>query len=192
MQISAEKVWNSAQEQLRSRLTPDVFNMWFAPLRVCGVDASHITLETPNEFSELWLKENYLSLLQDAVGTATGRQLQVKFKAAAGGGLTAPASATGKARAVEPLRERSLANGEQPFNPKNTFDTFVVGQQQQFRLRGAVAVAQVREVVQSPLSMAASVWARPTCSTPSASTWWLAKKARGWPMFRPKSSPTNT
>jgi chromosomal replication initiator protein len=151
MQISAEKVWNSAQEQLRSRLTPDVFNMWFAPLRVCALDASRITLETPNEFSELWLKENYLSLLQDAVGTATGRQLQVKFKAAAGGGLTAPASATGKARVVEPLRERSLANGEQPFNPKNTFDTFVVGNNNNFAYAAALAVAQVPGKSYNPL-----------------------------------------
>ena len=115
------------------------------------VDASHITLETPNEFSELWLKENYLSLLQDAVGTATGRQLQVKFKAAAGSGLTAPALTTGKARVAEPLRERSLANGEQPFNPKNTFDTFVVGNNNNFAYAAALAVAQVPGKSYNPL-----------------------------------------
>jgi hypothetical protein len=33
MQLSAEKIWNSAQEQLRSKLSRDTYNMWFAPLR---------------------------------------------------------------------------------------------------------------------------------------------------------------
>ena len=37
MQLSAEKIWNSAQEQLRSRLGRDTHNMWFAPLRVCAL-----------------------------------------------------------------------------------------------------------------------------------------------------------
>ena len=84
MQLSAEKIWNSAQEQLRSKLSKDTYNMWFAPLRACAMDGSHVTLETPNEFCEVWLKDNYLSLLQDAVAVAAGRQLQVKFKIAHG------------------------------------------------------------------------------------------------------------
>ena len=72
MQISAEKIWNTAQEHLRVKLSRDTFNMWFAPLRACAVDGNHLTVETPNEFSEGWLKDNYLSLLQDAVAIAAG------------------------------------------------------------------------------------------------------------------------
>src|ERR1700684_2728838 len=80
MQISAEKIWSTAQEHLRVKLSRDTFNMWFAPLRACAVDGSHLTVETPNEFSEVWLKDNYLSLLQDAVAIAAGARLQVRFK----------------------------------------------------------------------------------------------------------------
>jgi chromosomal replication initiator protein len=153
MQLSAEKIWDSAQEQLRSRLNQDTFNMWFAPLRISGMDASHVILETPNEFCELWLKDNYLSLLQDAVAIAAGRQLQVKFKVGVGGVpmTLASVSAPAKARAVEPLHERSPANGEQPFNPKNTFDTFVVGNNNNFAYAAALAVAQVPGKSYNPL-----------------------------------------
>jgi len=38
MEISAEKIWNAAQEHLRVKLSRDTFNMWFAPLRACAVD----------------------------------------------------------------------------------------------------------------------------------------------------------
>src|ERR1700733_4285903 len=80
MQISAEKIWSTAQEHLRVKLSRDTFNMWFAHLRACALDGNHLTVETPNEFSEVWLKDNYLSLLQDAVAIAAGVKLQVKFK----------------------------------------------------------------------------------------------------------------
>src|SRR6478736_7380501 len=81
MQISAENIWQSAQEHLRVKLSQDTFNMWFAPLRASGLDDHHITLEAPNEFCEVWLKDNYISLMQDAVAVAAGCKLQVKFKA---------------------------------------------------------------------------------------------------------------
>jgi len=48
--------------------------MWFAPLRACAIDGNNVTLEAANEFSGVWLKDNYLSLLQDAFAVAAGRQ----------------------------------------------------------------------------------------------------------------------
>src|SRR5277367_2537555 len=88
MQNSAEKIWSTAQEHLRSKLSADTFNMWFASLRASAIDNSHVTLEAANEFCEVWLKDNYLSLLQDALAAAAGRQLEIKFKSTASG--TAP------------------------------------------------------------------------------------------------------
>jgi len=90
MQISAEKIWNTAQEHLRVKLSRDTFNMWFAPLRACAMDGQQLTVETPNEFSEVWLKDNYLGLMQDAVAVAAGCKLQVRFKVT---GMAPPAPA---------------------------------------------------------------------------------------------------
>src|SRR5215475_7889388 len=80
MQASAEKIWTAAQEHLRSMLSADTYNLWFAPLRACQQDASGIVLEVANDFCEVWLKDNYMGLLQDVVALASGHQLQVKFK----------------------------------------------------------------------------------------------------------------
>src|SRR5712671_5109075 len=93
MQQSAEKIWSSAQEHLRSKLSADTYNMWFVSLRASAIDPSHLTLEAANEFCEVWLKDNYLSLLQDAVAIAAGRQLQIKFKSTPGTApITTPAA----------------------------------------------------------------------------------------------------
>ena len=137
MQLSAEKIWNSAQEHLRSKLSNDTYNMWFAPLRACAIDGNHVTLEAANEFCEVWLKDNYLSLLQDAFAIAAGRQLQVKFKIAPGGAPAPviPVTASGQSRQNGRTRPRTAGQQRTPFQSQEHLRIVCRRQQQQFRLR---------------------------------------------------------
>jgi len=153
MHASAEKIWSSAQEQLRSILTADIYNLWFAPLRATVLDGNHIILEVANDFSEVWLKDNYLGLLQDALTVAAGRPVQAKFKVMTTSSL-APASAKEPASKPKPnavTLDRSATNNEWNFNPKNTFDTFVVGNNNNFAYAAALAVAQAPGKSYNPL-----------------------------------------
>src|SRR5215208_515924 len=144
MQAAAERIWSTAQEQLRSMLSSDTYNLWFAPLRAAGHDNHSLVLEVANDFCEVWLKDNYMQLLQEVVTLASGRDLQIKFRVAPGspslsGPLEAPPH---KAKAIEPPQERAAAFQDISFNPKNTFDTFVVGNNNNFAYAAALAVAQ--------------------------------------------------
>src|SRR5271166_5260426 len=144
MQASAEKIWTAAQEHLRSMLNPDTYNLWFAPLRACGQDSNGIVLEVANDFCEVWLKDNYMGLLQDVVALASGHQLQIKFKVGSGNSPV-PAIAQlvqDETKSEEIAPERSSPNQELNFNPKNTFETFVVGNNNNFAYAAALAVAQ--------------------------------------------------
>ncbi|MCL4786744.1 MAG: chromosomal replication initiator protein DnaA [Verrucomicrobia bacterium] len=153
MQASAEKIWCSAQEQLRSILTTDIYNLWFAPLRAASLDGNEVVLEVANDFSEVWLKDNYLGLLQDALTVAGGRPLQPKFKVT--GAQANPAAAvktpTAKPKLNVVAHERSATGGELGFNPKNTFDTFVVGNNNNFAYAAAKAVAEAPGKSYNPL-----------------------------------------
>jgi chromosomal replication initiator protein len=146
MQASADKIWTAAQEHLRSMLNPDTYNLWFAPLRPCALDGSSIMLEVANDFCEVWLKDNYLGLLQDVIALASGHQLQVRFKV--GGFGNSAAAAAAPAAVQEALKvpelpaERAANNHDLNFNPKNTFETFVVGNNNNFAYAAALAVAQ--------------------------------------------------
>jgi chromosomal replication initiator protein len=158
MQISAEKIWNTAQEHLRVKLSRDTFNMWFAPLRACAMDGHNLTVETPNEFSEVWLKDNYLTLMQDAVAVAAGCRLAVKFKVAnavtpppAPAAVHAAPSAVARAKSPDTASDRASVNGDINFNPKNTFDTFVVGANNNFSYAAAKAVAEAPGKSYNPL-----------------------------------------
>ena len=174
MHNSAEKIWNTAQEHLRVKLSRDTFNMWFAPLRPCLVDGQQLTMEAPNEFCEVWLKDNYLGLLQDAVAVAAGCRLQVKFRVSTAGHSLAPANATPSAAVpangttngtavptasapgqprhrAEPANDRNNGHGDLIFNPKNTFESFVVGTNNNFSFAAAKAVAEAPGKSYNPL-----------------------------------------
>lgn len=156
----ADKIWSSAQEHLRSMLSADTYNLWFSPLRACSCDGNTLSLEVSNDFCEVWLKDNYMSLLEDAVGAVTGKRLQIRFKVSPGNLLLPQPplpshnpvqAASAKVRAAEAAAEKAAALQETGFNPKNTFDTFVVGNNNNFAYAAALAVAQAPGKSYNPL-----------------------------------------
>src|SRR5579871_1323781 len=118
MQASGEKIWDFAQQHLRSMLSADTYKLWFESLRATTLDGNGLILEVSNDFCEVWLKDNYMGLLQDVVALAAGRQLQIKFKVGNGNGALPPATAatTPKAKVVEPPVERAAQHSDLNFN----------------------------------------------------------------------------
>jgi chromosomal replication initiator protein len=152
MQASAERIWTSAQDHLRTMLSPDIYSLWFAPVRAVNQENNTLVLEVANDFCEVWLKDNYMSLLQDVTAVASGRQLDIKFKIAQPSGISAPAvPVVDKSKPAEAPVERAAAAAETLFNPKNTFDTFVVGNNNNFAYAAALAVAQAPGKSYNPL-----------------------------------------
>ena len=80
MQSSTADIWAAAQEVLRSILNHEIFTLWFAPIRAVEIADDCITLEVANDFCEVWLKDNYLGLIQDVLSQSSGKQLKVKFQ----------------------------------------------------------------------------------------------------------------
>jgi len=149
MAATVDKIWTKTTKQIRTLLNTETYNLWFSAVQPLSVNQSSITLEVPNEFSEVWLKDNYLELLQDALVQATGRKLKIKFKVAEGNGVaTTPTKSTrGKKAAVG----GKVNEGDLIFNPRNTFETFVVGNNNSFAHAAAMAVAQQPGKAYNPL-----------------------------------------
>jgi chromosomal replication initiator protein len=143
MQTSAEKIWISAQQMLRSLLNADIYNLWFAPLQASALEGDCLTLDVANDFCEVWLKDNYLGLMRDVLTHAAGQPMKVKFHVnnAPGSASSAKNSIANKTKAADGSPDRNTVNRELAFNPKNTFDTFVAGNNT-FAHAAALAVAQ--------------------------------------------------
>ena len=143
MQASPESIWAAAQNLLRTMLNPDIYNLWFAPIQSDGMKDDTLTLTVANDFCELWLKDNYLGLIQDVLMHASGQPLKVKFEVC---GQPAPAEtlppSPAKQKELDEPASRNFQHRDFAFNPKNTFETFVVGNNNNFSHAAALAVAQ--------------------------------------------------
>jgi chromosomal replication initiator protein len=136
---------------------------------VC-LDASTdgMTLGVPNDFAAIWIHDNYLDLITQRLRLTAGRMVNVtlrKSEAAvrgtgagntpgANGGRSPEASQGPRGRATTPRRvtrydERGPATGT--LNPRNTFETFVVGSNNQMAHAASMAVAQAPAQAYNPL-----------------------------------------
>src|SRR5204863_5510619 len=129
MQSTPERIWAAAQEHLRAILNADTYNLWFAPIQAKSLDGDCLTLEVANDFCEVWLEKNYLDLISQKLERSFGHPLQVKFEVghspAAASSVPEPGKSKTKSEA-EP-GERTATSREVTFNPRYTFDSFVVG-----------------------------------------------------------------
>lgn len=133
-------------------LNADLYNLWFAPIRAVGLVEETLTLSVTNDFCEVWLKDNYLGLIQDVLAQITGRRLQVAFQVAGHAAPHAhPRHSLPAPREVEEPVERQVSGRDALFNPNNTFDTFVVGSNNMFAHAAAMAVAQTPGKSYNPL-----------------------------------------
>ncbi len=153
MNLSTEEIWTQASETLRSMVNPDLFNLWFDPIRLASIEKSTAILLAPNEFCAVWLKDNYKEILQDVLSHITSTKLTVEFEISAD---NTKKEAADKASAlkiqldksakeestISTRKSKSTDSVEKLFNPKNTFSTFVVGDNNSFAHAAALAVAQ--------------------------------------------------
>jgi chromosomal replication initiator protein len=153
MHAPADKTWSAAQAILRSMLSSEIYNLWFANVRVRALGDEEITLEVANDFCEVWLKDNYLDLLESVLAHTTGRALKVRFSLGRVVAIPpAPDAKPSKATHVdEPARETPPSHRDALFNPNNTFDNFVVGNNNSFAHAAAMAVAQAPGKSYNPL-----------------------------------------
>ena len=149
METSAQQIWDSAQNALRSLVNPETYKLWFASIQAQGLDGDTFSLEVPNEFCELWISKNYRDVIQDRLLAVTGQPLKVKF--VVGSAVPPlPVSTVGPAPKPEVIlpdldldgTETANRTNDSHLNPRNTFDSFVVGTNNQFAHSAALAVAQ--------------------------------------------------
>ncbi len=154
MQASAQQIWGSVQQSIQPLVSTDQFRLWFSHIHPKALDHDLLTLEVKDEFTEVWLEKNYLDLIREKAILALGRPIKVKLEV--GNGL--PVNQTDNAmRGTQPKTEPEISerpsspSREVLFNPRNTFDTFVVGTNNNFAHGAAIAVAQTPGKSYNPL-----------------------------------------
>jgi chromosomal replication initiator protein len=153
-----ETFWNSLREQLLEVIPADTFRVWFDNMRVGRLDEDGCELITPNEFSAIWIRDNYLDVIRQEADRLVGRPFTVELLGDLADededGFKSDRFPTakdkrrkGSSRVTGPaLQGRSLG-----INPKNTFSNFIVGGGSELAHAACVAVSNAPAHAYNPL-----------------------------------------
>ena len=153
---SPETFWSSLRDNLLEVIPADTFRVWFDNIRVGRLDEDGCELITPNEFSAIWIRDNYLDIIRREADRLVARPFTVELLGDIGsepsnGGdrmssipnpqVPSSSRVTGPA-----LQGRSLG-----INPKNTFSNFIVGAGSELAHAACVAVSNAPAHAYNPL-----------------------------------------
>lgn len=152
MMVDVQQVWQDTLDVVREELNTPTFKTWFEQTSPLGIVDHEIVVSVQNDFARDWLETRYSSLLASALTQVTGAPMVVRFSVpgdvpvepviehhpAEVTPLTAPREATEEIEGLE-------------FDPKSTFDSFVVGPSNQFSYHVALAVAEAPGTAYNPL-----------------------------------------
>lgn len=152
------EVWSDVLDIVRSELNTPTFKTWFEHTTPVNIDGDSFVVAVQNEFAREWLESRYSGLLRSALSQVVGSSLSVEF--------TVPSEAIASHSSlsvdissplVEEIEEVPVvevaprASGSGDFNPKYTFDSYVIGASNQFAHAAALAVAEAPGRAYNPL-----------------------------------------
>ncbi|HET6411179.1 MAG TPA: chromosomal replication initiator protein DnaA [Anaeromyxobacter sp.] len=138
-----EDAWSRVDSFLRTRLRPDLYDRWFAPLRPISVGEGRLQIGAPDKFHRDFVEDNYRAWFEEFVPEILGERLRIAFavddtpRPPPAPPAPLPVALTPSSRELFTLEAR-----ESRPNPRYVFDSFVVGASNHFAFAAAQAVAQ--------------------------------------------------
>ncbi len=144
MEPTPAQVWEKCLSQVEERVNHQSFCTWLKPTRALGWEDGSLLVGVPNSFVADWLKCHYHDILNDSLAGFTSPPRKVAFRIAGNVPLTEE-RIPDRHHFSQTQSEPSEPAGEKPpalFDPRYTFDTFVVGESNEFAHAAAMAVAE--------------------------------------------------
>jgi chromosomal replication initiator protein len=147
-----EHTWSQIQAELRRAVTDSTYHLWLAPLRARAIEGDVLLVGAPEEI-RTWVADRFQRVLQTCSAVVLGEATTVTVVP-----LEAPLSAP---RGGPPARASHAPRGvpapapsgrpSDVFNPKYTFDQFVIGDGNRLAHAAALAVAELPGQAYNPL-----------------------------------------
>ena len=152
------ELWGLVKGEFQKVLPRDIFRNWFEPLQARVSDEDSLVIVAPTPFAAIWLEDNYLDVIREKVALIGGDGIEVGIECGGEDTLRKseevavpekPVSRLDRARvpagrtaAGRTAAGRTASGRPKPFlNPRNTFESFVVGPSNQLAHAAATAVA---------------------------------------------------
>ncbi|HSI86888.1 MAG: chromosomal replication initiator protein DnaA [Candidatus Methylacidiphilales bacterium] len=157
------ELWTTICTELQNVISADAVKRWFVPLSIESYDGTTLVLHAENSIYQYWIEDSYLAQLENVVTRVLESKVKIEFSTPEA--PVAEKKEPDQTIVVEEPAPRSVgmraASGRggpdsSVFNPRNTFETFVVGNNQ-FAHAAAHAVASSPARAYNPLFLHGSV-----------------------------------
>ncbi len=145
---NARELWDEALSVIRNRISRQSFEAWFRPLSLGPVEDGRINVLLPNRFFKEWFEEHYLGLLRSALEDLMFTKVEVVLLLP---DKEAPPSVLTREEPAQRRASRRPRDAAAQFNPKYSFESFVVGSSNQFAHAASLAVAEQLSKAYNPL-----------------------------------------
>lgn len=143
--MTNQQLWQAILGNLELTLSKANFTTWFKNTSIIDKSESGIVVGVPNAFTKEWLQNKYHQDIVKALKTIAPEIKEIKYQ------IIAPAYQTA-APAKEMARNSPGKRADnQTLNPKYTFNTFIVGSNNQLAHAASVAVSKKSGSVYNPL-----------------------------------------
>jgi chromosomal replication initiator protein len=146
----ATDVWTKICGELQRTVSPDAFKRWFLSAEPVSWDGHCMVLGVENAISQYWIEENYLQDLRSAASIALNTDAHFRLEVCSNG-HHAPVTVTEDVKPEAANGKAPVKGGFDEIDSRYTFETFVVGANNQFAHAAAVAVADSPGTTYNPL-----------------------------------------
>ena len=155
MDEKCTELWKKLSAALKPQVSPDTFKRWFSAVQLIGATENALTFRVPNNIYQFWIESNHMAALQAAIVSAFGSPRAVKFSCAS----EVPGKLDEEILPEISEKEFARQNTHDPkqsstalgLNPRNTFESFVVGPNNEIAHAASLAVAQSPARTYNPL-----------------------------------------
>ena len=134
-----ENVWNKVKSTIKERVPAHSFNMWIEPLKVTQIDGNGWVVSCPNFFSKKRVECLYGAMIKKALQNTLGGDCQLSFNITSKNGKP---EEKGQDPFQLPLpNETCHPHSGRLFRKDFTFDSFVVGDNNDFAYSASLALA---------------------------------------------------
>lgn len=169
-------IWKKCQKQLRKILSEDVYERWIAVIEPIKIENDKLHLVVANDFYKEWLEENYLPLINQALILNHEEDLTAKILVDTN---RTEINHIDIDQNTKPSINISQSNKSKTnLNPNYTFDSFVIGINNQFAHAAAMAAATSPSRTYNPLFIYGGVGLGKTHLMQSIGNYVINKKSR--------------
>jgi chromosomal replication initiator protein len=143
-----DHAWQRIDAELRRAVTDSTYAIWLEPLRLVELSAESLVVAAPDNLRS-WVADRYGPLLERVAQLVLDEPVRVRFVGPDATPDPGRPAATVQIEHPAPLPPGSRP--DQPFNPKLTFDQFVIGDSNRFAHAAALAVAEMPGQAYNPL-----------------------------------------